>query len=128
MPTVRERLNAFLKRRNVTRSQLAAALSTSVKTMDSWRYAGTTPPAVMLSMLDLIEGDSHVRARLGLSRRRKLPRGKPFGPGNRWRIGSSTREAALAEARARKVKALPNAQIAESTPEKFGSRHVASAS
>ena len=106
MPTVRERLNAFLKRRNVTRSQLAAALSTSVKTMDSWRYAGTTPPAVMLSMLDLIEGDPHVRAKLGLSRRRERPRGKPFEVGNRWRVNDLRRPEALREARERKAAAV----------------------
>ena len=104
MPTVRERLNAFMKRRNVTRSQLAAALSTSVKTMDGWLYEGHTPPAVMISMLDLIEGSPRVRARLGLSCRRKLPRGRPFQPGHPYRFNDPRRLQAIAEACTRREK------------------------
>ena len=95
---VRDRLTAFMKSRNITRRQLADAFSTPVKTMDSWRYNGTTPPAVTLCLLGLIEDDLHVRAKLGLSRRKECrPRGKPFQPGNPWRLNDERRKQLLAE-------------------------------
>jgi len=99
VPTVRERLQDFRKSRNFTRRQLADALSTPIKTLDSWLYEGHTPPGAMISLLDLIENDSHVRARLGLSRRRERPRGKPFERGHKFRFGDPRRPQALAEAR-----------------------------
>jgi hypothetical protein len=76
--------------------------------MDGWLYEGHTPPGVMISMLDLIEGDSHVRAQLGLSRGKRLPRGRPFQPGNHWRVNDPRRPEALAEARKLREKAVDN--------------------
>ena len=101
MPTVRERLNSFRKRRNVTRSQLAEALSTPLRTMDSWLYEGRTPPGAMLTLLGLIENESRVRSQLGLSRRKKRSRGRPFERGHCFRFNDPRRPAALAEARKR---------------------------
>jgi hypothetical protein len=105
MPTVRERLNAFRKRRNVTRTQLADALSTPLRTMDGWLYEGHTPPGVMITMLDLIEDNPQVGAKLGLSRRKERPRGRPFERGHCFRFNDPRRPAALAEARKRREKA-----------------------
>jgi len=86
MLAIRDRLNIFMRERNVTRGQLANALSTSVKTMDGWRYAGHTPPSAVLTILDLIETDPAVRKRLGLTHRQERPRGVPFQRGNKWRL------------------------------------------
>jgi hypothetical protein len=102
MATVRDRLNSFRKRHNVTRSQLAEALSTPVRTMNGWIYEGHTPPGAMISLLDLIEDSPRARARLGLSRRKERPRGRPFERGHPFRFNDPRRPAAIAEARARK--------------------------
>jgi hypothetical protein len=104
MRLVCDRLNSFLAERKVTRQQLADALSTKVRTVDSWRYAKRTPPSAVIALLDLIENDSRVRTRLGLVNKRDHHDKGGFQPGNPWRIGSPTREAAIAEARARKRK------------------------
>ena len=105
---LRDRMRTLMKRHNLTRRELADGLETSPHTLRGWLDQGKTPPAAIRPLLDLIEKRSQVRAWLGLSRGKKLKRGKPFEPGNPYRIGSPTRKAALAEARARKVKALPN--------------------
>jgi hypothetical protein len=102
VPTVRERLQDFRKRRRFTRRQLADALSTPLKTLDSWLYEGHTPPGAMISLLHLIERDPHVRRQLGLIHPTKIPRGRPFERGHPYRFGDPRREAALKEARKRK--------------------------
>jgi len=106
--TLRDRMRTLMKRRNLTRRELASAFDTSPHTLRGWLDQGKTPPAAIGPLLSLVEKRSQVRSWLGLSRGKKLPRGRPFQPGNPYRIGSPTRKAALAEARARKVKALPN--------------------
>jgi hypothetical protein len=105
---LRDRMRTLMKRRNLTRRELADGLDTSPHTLRGWLDQGKTPPAAIGPLLSLVEKRSQVRAWLGLSRGKKRKRGKPFEPGNPYRIGSPTRKAALAEARARKVKALPN--------------------
>ena len=105
MMTVGARLHAYMKQHRLTRQKMADALSTPVKTMDSWLYSGITPPAVMIPMLDMIEKRSQVRSWLGLSRGgKKLARGRPFPRGHPYRFGDPRREAALREARKRKAK------------------------
>ena len=106
--TLRDRMRALMKRRNLTRRELASAIDTSPHTLRGWLDRGRTPPAALAPLLDLIEEKQQVRSWLGLSRRKKRTRGRPFELGNPYRIGSPTRKAALAEARARKAKALPN--------------------
>ena len=106
--TLRDRMRTLMKRRNLTRRELASAFHTSPHTLRGWLDQGKTPPAAIGPFLTQIEECPQVRALLGLSRGKKLKRGKPFEPGNPYRIGSPTRKAALAEARARKVNALPN--------------------
>ena len=108
MPKLRDRMRQLMKERNLTRRELAGGLGTSRYTLNAWLDRGCTPPAAVGPLLDLIEERPQVRAWLGLSRGKKRKRGRPFKPGNPYRIGSPTRKAALAEARARKVKALPN--------------------
>ena len=108
MPKLRDRMRQLMKRRNLTRRELAAGIGTSRFTLNAWLDQGVTPPAAVGPLLDLIEERPQVRAWLGLSRGKKRKRGRPFEPGNPYRIGSPTRKAALAEARARKVNALPN--------------------
>ena len=108
MMTVRERLHAYMNRHRLTRQRMADALSTPVKTMDSWLYEGVTPPAVMVRMLDLLEQHSKVRTWAGAIRSRERRRGRAFQPGHPYRFNDPRRPQALAEARARKVKALPN--------------------
>ena len=102
---LRDRLDALRRQRGLTRRELAEGLDTSVNTLAGWLH-GKTPPAAIGPLLDLIETDSSVRRRLGLSHGRKQPppHNNGFKPGNPWRIGSPTREAALAEARKRKKK------------------------
>jgi DNA-binding transcriptional regulator YiaG len=105
---LRDRMRTLMKRRNLTRRELADGLDTSPHTLRGWLDQGRTPPAAVGPLLNLIEERSQVRAWLGLSRGKKLKRGRPFQPGNPWRINDPRRKAALREARARKVKALPN--------------------
>ena len=99
MATVRERLSAFMERQNITRHQLASALCINVGTMDGWRYSGRTPPAVMLAVLDWLENDPRLRAKLRLNRKKERPRGRPFPKGHQFRFGDPRRESALAEKR-----------------------------
>jgi transcriptional regulator with XRE-family HTH domain len=101
---LRDRMRAFMKRRGLTRRELAAGLDMSEHTLNGWIDHRRTPPAILASVLDVLETNSRVRSKLGLSHGSKLPRGNGFKPGNPWRIGSSTREAALAEARAKREK------------------------
>lgn len=103
MRTVGQRLTDFMESRDITRKQLAAALSTPERTIDNWRWHNSTPPSVMLTVLDLLENDGHVRAKLGLSRRKKQPGGN-FQPGNPWRWNDPRRAQAIAEARAKREK------------------------
>jgi hypothetical protein len=50
--------------------------------------------------MDLLEGISQVRTKLGVHDKDKPPRGKPFRKGNEWRFNSPQREMALARKRA----------------------------
>lgn len=104
MPTIQERLNAFRRSHSLTHRQLADALSTPLRTLHAWTSDGKTPPAVMLTMLDLIENDSRIRAKLGLSRRKEQPRGRPFEKGHCYRFNDPRRSEAIAESRKRKRK------------------------
>jgi len=101
---LRDRMRAFMKRRGLTRRELADGLDTSPHTLTGWLDRGRTPPATLGALLDVLEEKPQARSKLRLSRGSKLPRGRPFQPGNPWRIGSSTREAALREAWKRKAK------------------------
>jgi hypothetical protein len=101
---LRDRLRAIMERRGLTRRELADGLDTSPFTLRGWLDYGRTPPANLGALLDVLETSSQARSKLRLSRGSKLPRGRPFQPGNPWRIGSSTRKAALAEARAKREK------------------------
>ena len=105
MPEVRERIQAYMRQRKMTHAQMSAALGTPLGTMRSWFYDGTTPPAAVARLMDLLERDLRTRTRLGLVRGEKCPRGRPFTAPNEFSFGSPTREAALAEARKRKRKA-----------------------
>lgn len=107
MPKLRDRLRQIMKRRNLTRRELANGLGTSRFTLNSWLDQGCTPPASLAPLLTLIEEKPQARSRLGLRRGRKLPRGRPFQPGNRWRLNDPRRPEALAEARARKQAVEP---------------------
>ena len=80
--------------------------SLAVGTLKGWLDQGKTPPAALGPLLDLIERKPQVShwLRLGKRRIKQRPRGYGFQPGNPWRIGSPTREAALREARKRKAK------------------------
>jgi hypothetical protein len=102
--TLRDRMRALMKRRNLTRRELAAGLDTSPHTLRGWLDQGKTPPAALGPLLALIEEKPKVRSRLGLSRGRKLARGRPFERGHPYRFGDPRREAALREARARREK------------------------
>ena len=108
--TLRDRMRTLMKRRNLTRRELASAFDTSPHTLRGWLDQGKTPPAAVGPLLDLIEKRPQVRAWLGLSRGKKLARGRPFQPGNCWRVNDPRRPQALTEARARarKVNALLN--------------------
>ena len=83
---LRDRMRTIMKRRNLTRRELADAFETSPHTLRGWLDQGKTPPAAVGPLLDLIEKRPQVRAWLGLSRGKKLKRGRPFEPGNPWRI------------------------------------------
>ena len=101
---LRDRMRQLMKERGLTRRELAAGLDTSPHTLTGWLDRGRTPPAVIGSMLDVIESSSQARSKLGLSRGSKLPRGHSFQPGNAWRLNDPRRPAALAEARVRREK------------------------
>ena len=94
-----------MKQRGLTRRELAEGLDMSPWTLDGWLDHGRTPPAAIAALLDVIESSPQARAKLGLSRGRKLPRGNGFKPGNPWRLNDARRPEALAEARKRKAKA-----------------------
>jgi|SRR5208337_3875751 len=94
---LRDRMRRLMKRRNLTRRELADAFETSPHTLRGWLDQGKTPPAAVGPFLTQIEECPQVRARLGLSRGKKLKRGKPFEPGNPWRINDERRKRLLAE-------------------------------
>jgi hypothetical protein len=97
-------MRALMKRRNLTRRELAAGLDTSPHTLRGW-LDGKTPPAALGPLLALIEEKPQARSRLGLSRGKKLARGRPFECGHPYRFNDSRRPEAIAEARARRKKA-----------------------
>jgi hypothetical protein len=104
---LRDRICAIMEEQGLTRRQMAAGLDTSPHTLKGWLDQGKTPPAALGPLIDLIERKPQVSRwlRLGTRRIKLRPRGHSFQPGNIWRIGSPTREAALREARERKAKA-----------------------
>jgi hypothetical protein len=95
--TVRDRLAAFMKQHKLTRQRMADALQTPVGTLNSWMDEGVTPPACMVAMLDLLEGYPRVRHWIGATAQ-KVPRGRPFLPGNAWRLDSARAQALRAKA------------------------------
>lgn len=99
---LRDRMRTLMKRRNLTRRELASAIETSPHTLRGWLDQGKTPPAAIGPLIALIEERPQVRARLGLSRGKKRERGKPFEPGNPWRINDERRKQLLAEKRQHK--------------------------
>lgn len=106
---LRDRLNALMKEQGLTRRQLADGLDTPIDTLKGW-LDGKTPPAVLGTVLDLIEKKPKVSRwlRLGTKRIKLRPRGKLLPPGHQFRFGDPRRPAALAEACAkRKAKAKP---------------------
>jgi hypothetical protein len=101
---LRDRMRTFMKRRGLTRRELAAGLDTSPITLRGWLDHGRTPPSTLAALLDVLETSPQARTRLGLSRGSKLPRGRAFPRGHAFRFGDPRREAALAEARAKREK------------------------
>ena len=97
MASVRDRIQAFMCKHKLTRVQMAEALGTSVWTMDAWKY-GTTPPAAVAKLMDLLEKYPSVRVLAGATHQ-KVPRGKPFEKGHPWRFNDERRKQLLAEKR-----------------------------
>jgi hypothetical protein len=102
--TLGERLRLFMQRYNLTRRGMCEVLQCPESTFNDYVDLRTTPPAVLAPLLTLLEEHYQVRTWLGVNEqsRRPLPRGKPWPKGNPYCYGSSTRNAALKEARARK--------------------------
>ena len=117
---LRDRMRTLMKRRNLTRRELASAFDTSPHTLRGWLDQGKTPPAAIGPLLDLIEKRPQVRAWLGLSRGKKLQAWPTFPAGKLLSRRIARRpQAALAELGSRPegqrvAKWLSSAQIAAS--------------
>ena len=90
------RLRGFMRQQKLTRGAMAEVLKTPLRTLDGWLDHGTTPPACLLPLMDLLESRSQVRTWLGVktSTRKAEPRGRPFRRGNEWRFGDLRRDEA----------------------------------
>ena len=101
-----DRLRRFMREYRLSCREVAFVLQTPHGTVADWLYRPSTPPGALGALLDFLEQHEECRRWAGVYHNRpKKPRGNGFKPGNPWRIGSSTRAAALKEARARKRKA-----------------------
>jgi hypothetical protein len=81
-----------MKEQGLTRRQMADGLDTPIDTLKGW-LDRKTPPAILGSLLDLIDRKPQVCRwlRLGTRRIKLRPRGKPFERGNPWRFGDPRR-------------------------------------
>lgn len=88
------RLRAFMRQQKLTRGEMAEVLKTPLRTLDGWLDRGTTPPACLLPLMDLLESRSQIRTWLGVntSASKREPRGRPFRRGNEWRFGDRRRD------------------------------------
>jgi DNA-binding transcriptional regulator YiaG len=97
LPKLADRIQEFMRQHRITRSAMAAILQTSEHTLDNWLYEGRSPPACLLSLMDVLENEPAARRRLGVHRARKSvkERGRPFKRGNPYRFGDRRRVDAL---------------------------------
>ena len=76
-----------MKARDLSRSEIAAALRTPERTLDDWLKDGASPPGIVAALLDVLEQSPKARAVLGIDQPRKgRVRGRPFQRGNRYRF------------------------------------------
>ena len=76
-----------MKASDLSRAELAAALHTPERTLNSWLDGEAEPPGILGALLVVLEKSPKARAVLGLDGpQKKRVRGKPFQRGNRYRF------------------------------------------
>jgi len=86
------RLRAFMRGRDLSRAELAAALRTPERTLDRWLDNKSEPPGIVSAILDVLEQSAEASAALGINRpgSKGRIRGRPFRRGNEHRFRPRT--------------------------------------